>query len=121
MPEPDTQARQVHHVRRAVEVPKALAAAAVLAVTTRIALDGVPDWEADLFEVGNGLSGWLEPLLWAPMQLGSLFGPAFVALGSWVALAALAADGRGDRRRSGRLAARQGRRRTRSGEGARST
>jgi len=76
---------EVHHVRRAVEVPKAIAAAAVLALTTWIAADGVPGWEADVFESVNGLSGWLVPLLWAPMQLGSLFGPAIVAIGSWIA------------------------------------
>ena len=52
---------------------------------TWIALDGVPRWEADLFDALNGLSGWLVPVLWAPMQLGSLFGPAIVAIVSWVA------------------------------------
>lgn len=76
---------EVHHVRRAVEVPKAIAAAAVLAVTTWVALDGVPDWEADLFASFNRLSSWLEPVLWAPMQMGSLFGPAVVAIASWFA------------------------------------
>jgi membrane-associated phospholipid phosphatase len=74
---------RVGHVRRAVEVPKALAAAAVLAITTVVALDGVPAWEVDLFDALNGLSGLLEPVLWAPMQLGSLFGPVVVAAGSW--------------------------------------
>jgi undecaprenyl-diphosphatase len=76
---------EVHHVRRAVEAPKAIAAAVVLALTTWVALDGVPEWEADVFASFNSLSGWLEPVLWAPMQLGSLFGPAIVAIGSWVA------------------------------------
>jgi membrane-associated phospholipid phosphatase len=75
----------VEHVRRAVEVPKAIAAAAVLAITTVVALDGVPTWEADLFGAFNGLSDLLEPVLWAPMQLGSLFGPVVVAIGSWFA------------------------------------
>ena len=75
----------VHHVRRAVELPKAVAAAAVLALTTWVALDGVPDWEIRLFDSVNGLSSWLEPVLWAPMQLGSLLGPAVVAVGSWIA------------------------------------
>lgn len=75
----------VAHVRRAVEVPKALAAAAVLVLTTAVARGGVPEWEADAFRAVNGLSGWLAPVLWAPMQLGSLFGPAVVALGSWLA------------------------------------
>lgn len=76
---------EVRHVRRAVEVPKAIAAAAVLAVTTWVALDGVPEWESDLFGSFNRLSGWLEPVLWAPMQMGSLFGPAVVAIASWFA------------------------------------
>jgi membrane-associated phospholipid phosphatase len=74
---------RVEHVRRAAEVPKALAAAAVLAITTVVALDGVPAWEVDLFDAFNGLSDLLEPVLWAPMQLGSLFGPVVVAAGSW--------------------------------------
>jgi membrane-associated phospholipid phosphatase len=88
MAEPDIAeppaAPEVHHVRRAVELPKALAAAAVLAITSWVALDGVPEWEADVFEALNGLSGWLVPVLWAPMQLGSLFGPVLVAIVSWI-------------------------------------
>ena len=76
---------RVEHVRRAVEVPKVLGAAAVLAVTTVVALDGVPAWESDLFGAFNRLSDVLEPVLWAPMQLGSLFGPVIVAIGSWLA------------------------------------
>lgn len=76
---PDSSA----HVRRLVELPKVLAAAAVLALTTVVALDGVPAWEADVFGAFNRLSGLLEPVLWAPMQLGSLFGPVLVAALSW--------------------------------------
>ncbi len=46
---------------------------------------GARRWEADLFDALNGLSGWLVVVLWAPMQLGSLFGPVLVALVSWIA------------------------------------
>lgn len=73
------------HIRRLQEVPKLAAGAAVLVITARIAAHGVPDWEVTLFEKLNRIDGRIEPVLWAPMQLGSLFGPPFVAMGSWIA------------------------------------
>lgn len=46
-----------------------------------VASDGVPGWEQRSFHAVNDLPGWLEPVLWPPMQLGSLWGP--VAVGWW--------------------------------------
>jgi membrane-associated phospholipid phosphatase len=71
--------------RRVAEVPRLVAALAVLALTGIVASRGVPDWEARLFAAINGHGDLLEPILWAPMQLGSLFGPVVVAIGAWVA------------------------------------
>jgi undecaprenyl-diphosphatase len=65
------------------ELPKAAAALAALAATTAIARDGVPAWEADAFDRINQLPNAAEPLLWLPMQLGSLFGPFAVAGAAW--------------------------------------
>ncbi len=72
-------------VRRKEEVPKFAAALAVLGGTAYVASRGVPGWEEQVFEVLNRQPGALEPVLWAPMQLGSLFGPVVVAGGSWLA------------------------------------
>jgi membrane-associated phospholipid phosphatase len=44
----------------------------------------VPDWEADIFRVINGLPDWLRWPLWVPMQLGSLW---MCVLGAAVAYA----------------------------------
>lgn len=65
------------------ELPKAAAALVVLVVCSVVAADGVPTWEAELFERINRLTDVLEPVLFLPMQLGSLFGPVLVAAGSW--------------------------------------
>jgi undecaprenyl-diphosphatase len=35
---------------------------------------GVPRWEDDLFQAVNGLPGAIWPIVWGPMQLGSLVG-----------------------------------------------
>jgi membrane-associated phospholipid phosphatase len=59
------------------------AGAAVVAGTTALAVDGLPDWEARVFDVLNAPAG-LEGVLWLPMQLGSLFGPLVVAGASWL-------------------------------------
>jgi undecaprenyl-diphosphatase len=72
-------------VRRREEVPKFAAALAVLGGTAYVASRGVPGWEEQVFEVLNRQPDALEPVLWAPMQLGSLFGPVVVAAGSWAA------------------------------------
>ncbi len=71
-------------VRRAQELPKIAAALAVLGGTTAIAAGSVPAWEERVFERVNALPEPLAVALWAPMQLGSLFGPAIVGIGAWV-------------------------------------
>ncbi|MFZ4517885.1 MAG: phosphatase PAP2 family protein [Microthrixaceae bacterium] len=71
------------HVRRVEEIPRVLAAAAVLAVTSWIATRDIPGAEQLVFEFVNRQPGWLEWVLWAPMQLGSLFGPVVVAALAW--------------------------------------
>lgn len=70
-------------VRRAEDVPRALLAAGVLLATGGVALRGVPDAERDAFGAVNRLPAWVEPLLWAPMQLGSLWGPFVVGGAVW--------------------------------------
>lgn len=57
--------------------------AAIVAGTTAVAVDGLPDWEDRVFDVLNAPAG-LEGVLWLPMQLGSLFGPLVVAGASWL-------------------------------------
>jgi glycosyltransferase 2 family protein len=60
-------------------------AAVVCGVSAVVALDGVPAWEASLFRSVHTWPDWIEPVLWAPMQLGSLLGPGIVAGASWLA------------------------------------
>ncbi len=50
-----------------------------------MATNGVPAWEESLFNTIYGLPDWLEPVLWAPMQLGSVLAPLVVAAASWLA------------------------------------
>ncbi len=59
------------------------AGAVVLAGATAVALGDLPDWERRTFSALNGGPDWLEPMLWTPMQLGSLFGPFVVAGAAW--------------------------------------
>jgi len=73
----------VIHVRRLEELPKAIVAAGVLIGTGMVASHSVPSWEKRWFELINRLPNWLEPVLWAPMQMGSLFGPVIVGLFAW--------------------------------------
>jgi hypothetical protein len=67
---------------RAGEILVVLAGAALLAVSWTIVAgaDRVPGWEADTFEVVNDLPGVLWPVLWGPMQLGSLVGSLVVVV-----------------------------------------
>ncbi|MCB1011157.1 MAG: phosphatase PAP2 family protein [Microthrixaceae bacterium] len=57
--------------------------AMVLGAGSLVALDGVPRWEEDLFELLNRGSDGAEWVLWAPMQVGSLFGPVVVGALTW--------------------------------------
>ena len=50
-----------------------------------LATTGVSSAEERVFGMFNELPNWLEQVLWAPMQLGSLFGPVLVAAVAWVA------------------------------------
>ncbi len=67
-------------VRRADQLPEALVAAGVLVGTGVVADRGVPAAEERVFRDIFGLPNWLEPVLWPPMQMGSLWGP-FIAGG----------------------------------------
>lgn len=78
---PDSAEGSVVHLG---ELPKACAALLVLAGTSVIAMSGVPIWEAQTLMRINRWSNLLEPMLFLPMQLGSLFGPFLVAVGSWL-------------------------------------
>lgn len=60
-----------------------VAAGGVLAASTAVALREVPDAEADAFHAMNDLPSWLTPLLWPPMQIGSLWGPVVAGLATW--------------------------------------
>jgi undecaprenyl-diphosphatase len=53
----------------------------VLLGCTRLASQGVSTTEERAFSSMNGGPAWVAPVLWAPMQLGSLWGP--FAVGAW--------------------------------------
>jgi undecaprenyl-diphosphatase len=59
----------------------------VIGVSTAVATDRVPGWDASLFRAVHHLPSALEPVLWAPMQLGSVLAPGVVAAVTWVAWA----------------------------------
>lgn len=44
--------------------------------------ESLPQWEADLFELVNGLPDVLWPVVWLPMQLGSVGGSLLVVAGT---------------------------------------
>ena len=67
--------------RSLLPIEVALIALIAVVATWVIAAPGtVPGWEQDMFAALNGLPGWLFPLVWAPMQLGSVAGALFVAV-----------------------------------------
>lgn len=74
----DGSERAAGTVRRPLDLPRAVIAAGVLLTTGEVAFRGVPDEERRAFSWVNRLPAWVEPLLWAPMQLGSLWGPFIV-------------------------------------------
>lgn len=65
------------------QLPPTAIAAGVFAVTARLAAAGVPPTEARVFRLVNGLPDGLEPVLWAPMQMGSLWGPFMAGGVAW--------------------------------------
>lgn len=70
-------------VHRGVDLPRAVVGAGVLLATGAVAVRGVPGSEEDAFAAVNRLPAWLEPVLWLPMQLGSLWGPFVVGAAVW--------------------------------------
>jgi len=92
-----TDRTAVRTVEAVTVVGGALALAAswiIVSVTNR-----VPAWEARVFDWVNGLPDVLWPVLWGPMQVGSLFGSLVVVALIWLvtrdrrlALAALVAS-----------------------------
>ncbi len=73
------------HARRPHDLRMAGAAFLLLFGLCWLATAGVSSAEQRIFEPFNELPNWLEQVLWAPMQLGSLFGPLFVAVVAWLA------------------------------------
>lgn len=69
--------------RPAVLLARVGVGAAVLCGATALALEGVPEWEKSAFGFMNAGPDGPELLLWAPMQLGSLFGPVIVGGLAW--------------------------------------
>lgn len=58
-------------------------AGAVLGAAGAVAARGVPPSEERAFRAINDLPSWLTPLLWPPMQLGSLWGPVAIGFVTW--------------------------------------
>ena len=80
--EPDVaHAPDVH--RSGGDVAQAVVAAGVLLAAGSVADDGVSDAERRVFELANRQPNWLEPALWLPMQLGSLWGPFAAGAFAW--------------------------------------
>ena len=62
-------------------IPVEVAGVALVAVATTSVIaapGGVPGWEQRMFSIFNDLPGWLFPILWTPMQLGSIVGAGVV-------------------------------------------
>lgn len=69
---------------RGALVVTAMGAAAVFAATTLLVRDHDPfGWELGAFRPVNGWPNWLQPLLWPPMQFGSLASVPLVAALAW--------------------------------------
>jgi len=74
------------HSRSLLTVEILGASLAVLGVSWVIAAPGgVPEWEQSVVRLFNGLPDWLFPVIWGPMQLGSLVGALLVAFGLFAA------------------------------------
>jgi undecaprenyl-diphosphatase len=68
---------------RPEDLVRAVLGAGVLLATGAVAGRGVGPTERRAFAAVNRLPAWVEPLLWAPMQLGSLWGPFLVGGAVW--------------------------------------
>ena len=73
------------HIAHLALLPRVVGSGLLLALTALVATGGVPAWEESLFDTIYALPDWLEPVLWAPMQLGSALAPFVVAVVSWFA------------------------------------
>ena len=60
-----------------------LGAAGVFGASSAVAARGVPESEVAAFRALNELPAWVTPVLWPPMQLGSLWGPVAVGVLTW--------------------------------------
>ena len=70
-------------VDRMRRIPPIVAAAGVLGASSVVATRGVTRTEARAFHAVNDLPTWLTPVLWPPMQLGSLWGPLVAGVVTW--------------------------------------
>ena len=64
-------------------LPNVVVAATLFVGSVRLARRGVSEPERQVFRSVNEQSAWLEPVLWPPMQLGSLWGPIAVGWATW--------------------------------------
>lgn len=71
------------NLRRAEQVPKALAAATVLGLTAYLTLQGVSHAEERVFVRFHDVPRWVDHLLWLPMQAGSAWAPVVAAVIGW--------------------------------------
>ena len=69
--------------RNGGDVVQMIVAAGVLLASGAVARDGVSGAERRAFELANRQPNWLEPVLWLPMQLGSLWGPFAAGAFAW--------------------------------------
>lgn len=69
--------------RNGGDAVQAIVAAGVLLASGAVAQDGVSGAERRVFELANRQPNWLEPVLWLPMQLGSLWGPFAAGAFAW--------------------------------------
>lgn len=60
-----------------------IGAGTVLGAAGAVAARGVPSVEERAFHAVNDLPSWLTPVLWPPMQLGSLWGPIVAGFVTW--------------------------------------
>jgi glycosyltransferase 2 family protein len=87
-PEPGILVVMTSHVRVPHRdwLPRVAVGAGVVAAATAFAAAGVPAWEESLFRNIHDLPDAVDPVLWAPMQLGSAVAPVGVAIGAAVLL-----------------------------------
>lgn len=70
-------------LHRRQQVPKAIAAAAVLVLSTYAASQGVSGLEERVFAWLHDVPRWVDHVLWLPMQAGSAWAPVLAAGVGW--------------------------------------